>query len=314
MNLKIAVTGAIGFIGSHLTSRLVGAGSEVAGIVEPGMEKTVAGVKLSPADVSSGKDVSPKLFEADVVVHLAARNHVIKETASDPLAEYRRVNVEGTRNVVRAAAMAGVKMFVHVSSVKAVREESGDILDEESPCEPKTLYGISKLESERVVAEEAAKANMRAVILRFPMVYGPGNRGNLPRLIRWAEKGLPFPLFKPDNLRSMAYVGNVVAGIMATLNGAPAGVSTFFLKDRDDCTTRFLYSTICKELGKAPRFLSVPSFVVRMGGLVSEDFRKITGSLRVSSSRMEKEIGFSPPVSLEEGLAKTVQWYLCSNR
>ncbi len=312
--MKVVVTGAAGFIGFHLVPGLLGEGYEVTRIVEPGVNAAGAGMNAFAADISSGKDMAPAFSGADVVVHLAARNHVIKETASDPLAEYRRVNVEGTRNVVRAAAAAGARLFVHMSSVKAVREESEEILDEESPCEPKTPYGISKMESERVVAQESAKADMRSVIIRLPMVYGPGNRGNLPRLVRWAEMGRPFPLFKPDRLRSIAYVGNVVAGIMAALRRAPSGASTFFLKDSDDCTAQALYSAICDELGKAPRFLSVPPPMVHLGRLISEDFRKITGSLRVSSSRVEKEIGFVPPVSFKEGLIKTVQWYKCSIR
>ena len=311
-SLKVVVTGATGFIGSHLAPSLVGAGYEITGIVETGMEKADAGICLFPADVSSGKGISPELFKADVVVHLAARNHVIKETASDPLAEYRRVNVEGTRNVVRAAATAGANLFVHLSSVKAVSEESRDILDEESPCEPKTPYGISKLESEQVVVEEASKADMRAVILRLPMVYGPGNKGNLPRMIRWADRGLPFPLVQPDNLRSMVYVGNVVAAVIALLENyfsESAAQRTYIVKDDSDCSTRMIYSSICRALGKAPRFLPLPAVLGRIAGAISEDFRKVTSSFRVSSAKIMDEIGFVPPVSGEEGIARTVRWY-----
>jgi len=310
--MKITVTGAMGFIGGHLVPALIDREHGVTGIVEPGWSADAVSWHPFPADITSGDNLRYAFSGADVVIHLAARNHVLKETASDSLAEYRRVNVEGTRNVVRAATAAGVEYLVHVSSVKVVGEESDAVLDEGSTCTPKTPYGVSKLESERVVAEEAARGNMKAVILRLPMVYGPGNRGNLPRMIRWADRGLPFPLLQPENLRSMVYVGNVVAGILALLKGRPSGVSTYFLKDRDDCTTRFLYSTICRELGKTPRFLSVPSMLVRLGGIVSDDLRKIAGSLRVSSARIEKEIGFHPPHSLPEGLGKTVRWHMCS--
>ncbi|MDA8122935.1 MAG: NAD-dependent epimerase/dehydratase family protein [Deltaproteobacteria bacterium] len=310
--MKVAVTGSTGFIGSHLVPALLRSDHEVTSIVEPGMEKAVSGTKMFEADISAAAGISEAFAGADSVVHLAARNHVLKETARDPLAEYRRVNVEGTRNVVRAASSSGVKCFVHLSSVKAMGEESKNILDEESPCAPKTPYGISKLESEEVVRAEATRTGMRAVILRLPMAYGPRNKGNLPRMIRWADRGFPFPLFQPDNLRSMVYVENVVAGIMAVLKNPPAGVSTCIVKDKEDCSTRAVYSAICRELGKTPRFLSIPELAVRLGGVLSEDFQKVAGSFRVSSARFEKEFGFTPPHSLEEGIARTVRWYLDS--
>jgi nucleoside-diphosphate-sugar epimerase len=307
--LNVAVTGSTGFIGSHLVPAFVGAGYEVACTVEPAIPDTIPGVHMFPADISTGAGVSDAFSEADAVVHLAARNHVLKETARDLLAEYRLVNIVGTRNVVRAASSSGVKCFVHLSSVKAMGEESESVLDEESPCAPKTPYGISKLESEEVVREEATRTGMRAVILRLPMAYGPRNKGNLPRMIRWADKGLPFPLFQPDNLRSIVYVENVVAGIMAVLKSPPAGVPTYIVKDKEDYSTRTVYTAICRELGKTPRFLPIPAMAVRLGGILSEDFRKVAGSFRVSSSKIEKEIGFVPFHSLEEGIARTVRWY-----
>jgi nucleoside-diphosphate-sugar epimerase len=224
------------------------------------------------------------------------------------------VNVEGTRNVIRAASSSGVKYFVHLSSVKAMGEESESILDEERPCAPKTPYGISKLESEEAVREGATRTGMLAVILRLPMVYGPRNKGNISRMIRWADKGLPFPFFQPDNLRSMVYVENVVAGIMAVFKNQLDGVPTYIVKDKEDYSTRTVYTAICREFGKKPRFLPIPASAVRLGGWFSEDFRKVAGSFRVSSARIEKEIGFFPPYSLEEGIARTVRWYKDSAR
>lgn len=306
--MKVAVTGSAGFLGSHLVPALLAEGYRVAAIDLPGAGGAQAdGAERFPADIVSGEGLPAGFSGADAVVHLAARNHVLKETARDPLAEYRRVNVEGTRNVLRAASASGARFFVHMSSVKAVGEESERILDEESPCSPKTPYGESKRESELVVEEET-RGMGNAAILRLPMVYGPRNKGNLPRMIRWAERGLPFPLFHPDNLRSMAYVENVVAGILAVLRKPSRGVSTFFLKDGEDASTRLLYSAICRELGKHPRFLPVPAALVRIGGALSEDFRKVTGSLRVSAGKLEREIGFVPPVSFREGIARTVRW------
>lgn len=312
-HLKVIVSGSAGFIGSHVVPALLSAGHEVVGIDRQGSARDTRATVVA-ADISSGDGLANIVAGTDVVVHLAARNHVIRETAKDPLFEYRRVNVQGSRTMAREAARAGVRRFIHMSSVKAMGEESDRVLDEQTACAPRTDYGISKLESEQAVREEAGKGGMGAAILRLPMVYGPGNRGNLPRMIWWADRGLPFPLFRPDNLRSMVYVGNVVAGILAILDHPLHGGGTYILKDRDDYSTRILYGSICQALRKKPRFLPIPAWVVRVGGMLSEDFGKVTRSFRVSSEKIEKELGFRPPVSMEEGIKRTVEWYKRSAR
>jgi UDP-glucose 4-epimerase len=314
---RIAITGASGFIGSHLVPALAGANFEIVCILEPGAENPFVGAHAFPADICAGRGLSEALTGAKVVVHLAARNHVLRETAKDPLLEYRRVNVEGTRNVVRAAREQGVGLFVHVSSIKAMGEGAGGILDETAPCLPSGPYGVSKMESEEVVRAEADGTGMAVVIFRLPMVYGPGNKGNLPRMIRWADRGLPFPLVQPDNLRSMVYVGNVVAAVKAVLEAQPtrgAAPRTYNVKDDADCSTRMIYSSVCRELGKVPRFLPLPAALGRIAGAISEDFRKVTSSFRVSSAKIREDIGFVPPFSGEEGMARTVRWYKRSVR
>lgn len=314
--MRIVVSGSIGFIGSHLVPAFLSAGHDVIGIDRPG-ERGHGGVPMHLVDVTEGEGLSTATEGADAVVHLAARNHVLRETAGDPLSEYRRVNVDGSRNLARAAARSGVKIFLHMSSVKAMGEGSDRVLDENSPCAPRTDYGISKLESERAVREEAERTGMGVVILRLPMVYGPGNKGNLPRMIRWADRGLPFPLVQPDNLRSMVYVGNVSAAVVAVLetlrSGNPAQ-GTYIVTDDVDRSTRMIYSSICQELGKPPRFLPVPAALGRIAAAVSEDFRRVASSFRVSSAKIREEIGFSPPVSGDEGMARTVRWFRHSDR
>ena len=314
VKIRVVITGASGFIGSHLVLALVGADFKIACILEPGAENPFVGAQTFSSNICTARGLSEALTGAKVVVHLAARNHVLRETAKDPLLEYRRVNVEGTRNVVRAARKQGAALFVHLSSIKAMGEGIGGILDEKAPCRPSTPYGISKLESEEVVRAEADGTGMTVMILRLPMVYGPGNKGNLQRMIRWAENGYPFPIFHPENLRSMIYVENVVAGIMSLLKASPAAGTTYILKDREDYSTTMVYSAICNALGKKPRYLPLPSLAVRMGGSLSEDFRKITGSFRVSSAKFEKDLHFTPPFTLEEGIERTVEWYKRSAR
>jgi nucleoside-diphosphate-sugar epimerase len=309
---RIVITGASGFIGSHLVPALAGADFEIVCILEPGAENPFVGAQTFSADICTARGLSEALTGAKAVVHLAARNHVLRETVKDPLLEYRRVNVEGTRNVIRAARKQGVGLFVHLSSIKAMGEGTGDILDETAPCLPSTPYGISKLESEEVIQAEADRTGMAVLIFRLPMVHGPGNKGNLPRMIRWADRGLPFPLVQPDNLRSMVYVGNVVAAVKAVLESLSSGKTTqgtYIVKDEADYSTRMIYSSICRELGKAPRFLPLPAALGWIAGAISEDFRKVTSSFRVSSAKIREEIGFVPPVSVEEGIARTVRWY-----
>ena len=256
---RIVVTGASGFVGSHLVPALLKRGWSVTALVEPGLGEKVEGAETVEADIASGEGLASAFKGAEAVVHLAARGHVLKERAKDPLKEYRRVNVEGTRNVLRCALEAGARLFIHLSSVKAMGEEGEGVLDEGSACSPSTPYGTSKLESEEAVRKEVMGSGMHATILRLPMVYGPGNKGNLPRMIHWADRGLPFPVVQPDNLRSMVYVENVVAGILKVIEGAGKGVSAFILKDREDYSTPEIYTAICEALGVKPRFLSIPS-------------------------------------------------------
>jgi len=312
--MRVAVTGASGFIGCNLVKEFKNNGWDVASLVEGSDVVSDCDHGVFPVEIMSGNGLMKAFSGADVVIHLAARNHIPKDKAENPLAEYRLVNVEGTRNVLQSAMRSGAKVFIHISSVKAMGEGSDGIQNEDSPNVPGTSYGVSKLESEEVVRNESSGSGMSAVILRLPMVYGPGNKGNLPRMIRWANRGLPFPIFGFDNLRSMIYVGNVIHGILLAVRNAVPGVTTYVVTDGEEYSTRRVYAAICRELGKAPRFLPVPDWMVRLGGLLSEDVRRVTGSFRVSSEKIRNELGYSPPYSLEQGIAETVQWYMRSAR
>ena len=286
----------------------------MAGIVEPGSTGGLGDFPSHIVDICDGDGLAAAFLGADVVIHLAARSHLLRERSMDALSEYRNVNVEGTRNVLRAASAAGVKLILYTSSVKAMGERSEKVLDEGDDCRPSTPYGISKLESEEAARAAVVGTGIAVIILRLPMVYGPGSKKNLPRMIRWAENGYPFPIFHPENLRSMVYVGNVVAGIMALLQASSLPSATYILKDREDYSSTMVYSAICNALGKKPRYLPLPSLAVRMGGSLSEDFRKITGSFRVSPAKFEKDLHFTPPFTLEEGIERTVEWYMRSGR
>lgn len=307
--MKIAVTGGTGFVGSHLLPALLADGHEVVCAVRPGSPAPTEGVRTVRADVGTGEEIERALAGVEAVVHLAALTHVPQEGAKDALGEYCRVNVRGTETVVRAALGCGARIFVHASSLKAMGEGSEKVLDETSQCAPETPYGISKLESEAIVRQGFCGGGRCAVALRLPMVYGPGDRRNLPRMIRWARKGLPMPLFRPKPMRSLVYVGNVAAGIAAVLAGPPTGFSTFLLTDGEDRATSDLYRAVCRELGRTPRFLPMPAAAAKIGATLSRDFRRLTTSFRASSARIEREFGFIPPFSFDEGIARAVEWY-----
>jgi UDP-glucose 4-epimerase len=265
-------------------------------------------------DIATGEGLGGAFRGADGVVHLAARNVPRNWSYSGVADEYRRVNVEGTRNVIRAARAAGVRLFIHASSTKSMGEESGTILDEESPCTPRTPYGVSKLASEKVVREDAADSSMAAVVLRLPPIYGAEVGGNFLRLLRWADSGRPFPITRPEGVRSVLYLGNLSAGVVALLAAPVSPFSIYLLKDGEDVSFRALYSAICARIGKAPRFVTVPSVAVRLGRILSENVRGVAGSFQVSSAKFEREFGFSPPHPMEEAVSEMVKWYRRSGR
>ncbi|HEX7050659.1 MAG TPA: NAD-dependent epimerase/dehydratase family protein [Longimicrobiales bacterium] len=322
---SVLVTGATGFIGRHLCSRLVGEGWHVRGLVRPpgtspgpGIERAVA------ADLSDRRAIGAAMRGVDAVIHLAARVHVMRDAASDPLAAFRRVNVEGTRTLLAEASAAGVTRFVFASSVKAMGEGGDTVWTEAAPAMPTDPYGISKLEAERVVTDFADRTGLHATILRLPLVYGPGMKGNLVRLFHLVHRGVPIPLGRVQNRRSMAYVGNVVGAILSVLRTPAAARELFLVSDGEDLSTPELIRAIGYVLGKPPRLWPVPLRLIEAAGIVgdaaariwrgfpltSAELRRLTGSLAVDSSKLRRVTGFVPEMTVMQGLERTAQWYL----
>jgi nucleoside-diphosphate-sugar epimerase len=257
---------------------------------------------------------------ANAVVHLAGRAHVLREDAADPIAEFRRVNVEGTRVLLEEALVAGVSRFIFVSSVAAVGEVSGGSLDESSPPEPGTPYGISKLEAEAVVTSLADTGKLSAVILRPPMVYGPGMQGNPLRLLHLIDRGFPLPLGSITNRRSMLYIGNLVSAIRHVLDTTLSGVEIYFVADGESSTPQFVRSCAA-AIGRPARLVSAPVALLRAVGkmgdvlariapipITSDGVDRLLGSLVVNPTKLEAT-GFRSPVSAEEGIRLTGKWF-----
>ena len=300
--MKCAVTGASGFIGRHLLAALVKRGDEVTALVRRPPQAAPPGILVRPLDDPDA------LRGAEAVFHLAGRAHILHDDAADPLAEHRRVNTELTLRVARASAEAGAH-FLFVSSI-AVHGliTSPEPLSEETPAAPVTPYGRSKLEAEQGLRRLQAEAGLRVTVLRPPLVYGPGNPGNMERLMRLIRRGLPLPLASIRNRRSFLYTGNLVDALLRCAGHPAAPGSTYVLADSRDLSTPELIRELARAMGLPARLLPFPPGVL---GLVARavgreaDVERLTGSLFLDCSRIRRELGWSAPVAVEQGLHLT---------
>jgi nucleoside-diphosphate-sugar epimerase len=272
----------------------------------------VGGVeRLRVPDPLDREAVRAAVTGVDAIVHLAARVHVMRETAADPLAEFRRANVESTSVLADEAGAAGVRQFVLASTVKAVGEGNTTAWTEDAPPAPVDPYGTSKLEAERVVREAAERRGTSAAVLRFPLVYGPGVKGNMLRLFALVDRGMPLPFGSVANSRSMLYVGNLVAAVRAVLDRPPEGAETFFVSDGRDLSLPALIRLIAQALGKPARLLPVPPGLLRLV-LPAAEAERLIGSLTVDGSKLSRMTGYRTPHSVEESLRATADWYRSS--
>lgn len=304
------ITGASGFVGAALVKALQGRNTRRA-LRRLGADKRSSDVIVG--EIGPDTDWQPALTAVDCVVHLAARTHVIDEHNTDALAAYRRVNVEATRNLAAQAAAAGVRRFVFLSSIKVNGESTdkrpftaGDV------PQPQDAYGISKREAEDALRRIGADSGMETVILRPPLVYGPGVKGNFLRLLQAVARGTPLPLASISNQRSLVYVGNLVDAIIACMDAPAAAGKTFLVSDGEDVSTPVLIRKIAAALGKPPRLLPCPPALLRsVARLFGKEaaVMRLTGSLVVDSSALRRELGWQPRYSLDQGLNATAQWY-----
>lgn len=306
---RILVTGANGFVGGAVVRRLLATGSLVAGAMRrPSDAKwAVQSPELAAADwrmLLAGKDA---------VVHAAARAHVLNESAADPLAEFRRVNVEGTLNLARQAAEAGVGRFVFVSSIGVNGVRSQRPFRETDVPRPSESYAVSKLEAELALVEIAARTGMEVVIVRPPLVYGPNAPGNFRRLLKLTASGLPLPLGAIHNKRSFVALDNLVDLIVTCTDHPAAANQTFLVSDGEDLSTTELLKRLAAALGKRAHLLPVPAWLLTAGAALvgkPEIAQRLCGNLQVDISKTHELLGWSPPVSVDEGLRRTAEHWL----
>ena len=315
MQPNILVTGASGFVGRALCARLAGTGIALRGAV-----RTVAGdpaglgcPSVCVGELGPATDWTAALRGIDIVVHLAARTHVMNDRASDPLAAYRRVNVAGTETLARQAVAARVHRIVFLSSIK-VNGEACDSpgFNETDPARPEDAYGISKLEAEQRLVSICASTQTEHVILRPPLVYGPGAKGNLARLMRLVDSGVPLPLGAIDNRRSLVGIANLVEAIRLVAEHPAAAGSTFLVSDDRPVSSADLVRSIASALGRAPRLIPVPATLLRLAGrLTGRDaaVKRLTSSLVVDSRKIRARLGFQAVCAFEDGILDMVERY-----
>lgn len=318
------MTGASGFVGRHLCARLASSDGPVRAIVRREAGGWPAGVEPRlVADLLDRHALGAAVAGCDTLVHLAGRAHVLRDRAADPAAEFYRDNVEGTRAVFDAATAAGVRTFVLMSSVAAVAGPAAGFLADAPLERPTTPYGESKLAAERFVRREAEARGLRAVVLRPPMVYGPGMKGNPLRLFRLVERGVPLPLGAVRNRRSALYVGNLVDAVAAALVEPRLAGGAHFVTDGEALSTPDFVRRSARALGRAARLVPFPPRALRALGaagdrlarllatpLTSATVDSLTGTLVLDDAPFRELAGWHPRHSVDDALGRTAAWYL----
>jgi nucleoside-diphosphate-sugar epimerase len=313
---KVLVTGASGFVGGHLCDMLATVGYQVIGTTRSSADRASSpDIEFRTiGDISGDLDWNSLLQDIDIIVHLAARVHVMSESAEDPLAEFRRVNSLGTAKLAESAATAGVKRLVYVSTIKVLGEKTDGQpftnFDVAAPCDP---YGVSKLEAEEALARIANNTGLEIVTLRPPLVYGPGVGGNFLRILGLVYKGIPLPLGAIKNARSLLAVSNLCHVIQICLDHPDAAGKTFLVADGENISTSGLFKMIGRLMDKPARLLPFPEKLLRLFGRIlgrSGEVARLCDSLQVDIDHTRDVLGWSPQTSLEEGLDSVVRWYL----
>lgn len=308
---SVLVTGASGFVGNSLCARLV---SENRHFVRAARQRRSDAIDaIVVGELGSDTDWRTALAGCDAVVHLAARVHVMRDMATDPLAEFRHVNVQGTLALAKQAAEAGVRRFVMVSSIKVNGEFTalGRPFSVHDTPAPQDAYGISKHEAEQGLRALSAQTGMEVVIVRPPLVYGPGVKANFATMMRWLARGIPLPLGSiTRNQRSLVGIDNLVDLLMVCLDHPAAAGQTFLVSDGEDLSTAELLSRLGGVMGHPARLVPVPESWLSLGARCvgrSGMYQRLCGSLQLDIAHTRTLLGWAPPVSVDEGLWRAVQ-------
>lgn len=313
--MKVLVTGANGFVGAALVERLLAdaPSTEIVAIVRsPACDFPKRVERILVDGIDEANDWCDALKGCEVVVHLAARVHVMQEATDDPLEEFRRVNVQGTLNLAWQVAAAGIRSFVFVSSIKVNGEatELGRPFTADDAPMPMDAYAVSKLEAEQGLREIALQTGLEVVIIRPPLTYGPGVKANFAAMMRGLKCGVPLPLGAIYNQRSLVALDNLVDLLVTCMTHPAAANQTFLVSDGEDVSTTELLCRLGQALGRPARLVPVPvSWLKLLATGVGKQgvLQRLCGSLQVDISKTCCLLGWVPPVSLDQGLKKVVE-------
>ncbi len=322
--MNYLITGANGFIGKRLCAELLRQGHSVRAEVRSANSQTGIAEEVVVGSIDAETDWAEALRGVDIVIHLAARVHVMNETAADPLGEFLKINMQGTANLAYQAAAAGVKRLVYVSSIKV----NGEVTLSPSPSPrggggqnffteadaplPQDPYGVSKWQAEQALQRIARDTGLEVVIVRPPLVYGPDVKGNFIRLLATIDQGIPLPLANVYNKRSMIYLDNLVDALIACASHSAAAGKTYLVRDGEDISTPDLVRQIAIGLERPARLFPIPVWLLRGLGRIfgkPESVERLVGSLCINDELIRKELGWKPRFTLQQGLRATTAWY-----
>jgi nucleoside-diphosphate-sugar epimerase len=314
--MRILITGANGFVGRSLCSAFLREGHLVRGAIRQSVSDVFPyGVEyVQVGEINETTDWSAALAGIDVLVHLAARVHVMHDTAADPLTEFQRVNTAGTEHLAISAAANGVKRLVYVSSIKVNGEETQgegkfSELDVPSPQDP---YGISKWKAELVLHRVASETGLEVVIVRPPLVYGPGVKGNFASMLKVLSWRIPIPLASVANHRDLVYVENLSDALVVCATHPAAVEQTYLISDGEAISTPDLLRQLASAMGYKIYLLPFPLSWLRALAKIfgkSDQAGRLLGSLQVDSGKIRSQLDWRPPYTIAQGLHKTVDKY-----
>lgn len=314
--MRVLVTGANGFVGQVLCEKVLAQGMEVCGVVRRPCNLPKGVQHHVIEDWGDYTHLGSAFRDVSVVIHAAARAHVMHEPSQSSLAEFRRVNVEGTLKLARQAVVAGVRRFVFISSIGVNGTETSvrPFGASDEPM-PQSAYAVSKHEAELGLHALAADTGLEVVVIRPPLVYGPGAPGNFGALMRVVARGWPLPLGGvTGNRRSFVAIDNLVDLIVTCLDHPAADDQTFLVSDGEDISTTDLLRRLGAAIGRPARLLPVPLGVLALGAKIlgkPEMFKSLCGSLQVDMSRTRELLGWCPPIGVDEGLKRAAGGLRC---
>jgi nucleoside-diphosphate-sugar epimerase len=311
--MTILVTGASGFVGSALCARLCKNGASVRAAVRALNSHSGDVETVEIGSLSSKTDWTVPLRSINQVVHLAARVHVMNDKSTDPLVEFRKINVDATINLAKQASEAGVKRFIYLSSIKVNGESTqpGRPFTAGDLPRPQDPYGVSKYEAELQLQKIAEQTGMEVVIIRPPLVYGPGVKANFALMMQIIQRGVPLPLASvTDNQRSLVALGNLIDLIVVCISHPVAANHIFLVSDDEDLSTTELLRRMGLALKRPVKLLFVPRLLLQLGAVLlnkSEIYQRLFGSLQVDITKTRELLNWKPPLSVDQGLGQLIK-------